>query len=107
MYGYLSRNALLACSDYMLTTSTALSPGAEAARAALKLSDGPQCGGRPDQCQWVSASRLVFGVRRFLLGSLLRVFLSTQRLCLMLLFGLFLVDDLGEELLHFLGDACR
>jgi hypothetical protein len=53
-----------------------------------------------------SAARLVFGVCCFFLGGLFRVLLSTQRLCLVLLFGLFLVDDLGEELLHFLSHAC-
>ena len=48
---------------------------------------------------------LVLRVRGSLLGAFLGVLLGAQSLRLVLFLGLFLVDDLCEELLHLLGHA--
>ena len=65
--------------------------------------------GRPVVGAAVSFSALLVLVLRFcrclLLGAFLGVLPCTQSLRFVLLLGLFLVDDLREELLHLLGHA--
>lgn len=89
-------------------------------RHDLKVRDTVTAGegwARPHPSARRPATRRAFAITRpvavlvpgfcccLLLGALFSIFLGSERFSLVLFFGLFLMDDIREQLFHFLGDA--